>query len=424
MQFDGAPRALISRSRESAPTGPPGFIAAWVLNVNRGRFFKPEQHNGLLKYLAIVLNFFTWLATHQAAWRNPLLANAYLGFSLYQNFYAITYERLFNRYRLENEFEFIQPYKNEAIAVWAIFGILTLLTVLPWYYVFLTGNIRARWFVRSPDFTMNKSIMQVDPRNGYSIMCRHCPKRHVRGNRWYFANHNRIAKCLPLYDHTCDFLCAPIYLHNMKAYILTVTMFPLYQAATFILSVWAISKREHDFDTKSAIAAFSISLALLPFVVKVTYRALDQLLTRNIMAPEAYETCVRIRQSPDSAMTEYRTFEQGARVGPYTRSRIENLRSIFGWNGSWWLAPFWLFLEPPMGQFIWSEDDEEGPRKIWEPEVYRLQAELANAEDAASFLQPSIASGSSLPLSMTSAIDRRLQNISERTEPDDDYFEV
>jgi hypothetical protein len=46
-------------------------------------------------------------------------------------------------------------------------------------------------------------------------------------------------------DHTCDWICVPIYLHDIKFYIIAVTGLPIYQIGTFILAVWVISHREH-----------------------------------------------------------------------------------------------------------------------------------------------------------------------------------
>jgi hypothetical protein len=191
-------------------------------------------------------------------------------------------------------------------------------------------------------------------------------------------------------------------------------MFPFYQVATFILAVRAISTKEHDFVTTSAIATASIALVLLHLALWVCVRALGQLLTQGRMGPERYEMCVRIRKSPECRNTEYKTYEADCRSGPYTRSRMENLRAIFGWTGSWYWTPVSLFLEPPVGQFIRAENDEGGDRKFWTPEIYRLQATLA--EDAV--VPSSTLSANYLPPPMNSGIQRRLLNrVSEVTEP-------
>lgn len=44
---------------------------------------------------------------------------------------------------------------------------------------------------------------------------------------------------------------------------------------------------------------------------------------------------------------------------PFTRSRMEDLRSIIGWTGSWGWAPLSLFLDLPVSQFGWEQNDQE-----------------------------------------------------------------
>jgi hypothetical protein len=72
------------------------------------------------------------------------------------------------------------------------------------------------------NFAMDKSIMEVDTVTGQSFYCMQCCTPHYRGNRWFFARHLGIRRCLPLYDHTCRWICAPTYLCNTKFHIILV----------------------------------------------------------------------------------------------------------------------------------------------------------------------------------------------------------
>jgi hypothetical protein len=52
-----------------------------------------KKHKGLLQHLTVVLNWFTWLAKHHKKWRNPIIINAFFGITLYEDFYALSYQR-------------------------------------------------------------------------------------------------------------------------------------------------------------------------------------------------------------------------------------------------------------------------------------------------------------------------------------------
>jgi hypothetical protein len=87
-------------------------------------------------------------------------------------------------------------------------------------------------FKRRKSTFPNKSFQEVNSR-GEINLCTRCPRPHHHGNRWHFAKHIGIGRCLPLYDHTCDWICAPIYLHNIKFYIIAVTGLSIYQTSQF-----------------------------------------------------------------------------------------------------------------------------------------------------------------------------------------------
>jgi hypothetical protein len=79
-------------------------------------------------------------------------------------------------------------------------------------------------------------------------------------------------------------------------------MFPLYQVATFILAVWAISTKEHDFVTTSAIATASIARVLLPLVYGSTLEPWDNFLLKAGWDPNVAR-CVCAFANPPSVAT-------------------------------------------------------------------------------------------------------------------------
>lgn len=64
--------------------------------------------------------------------------------------------------------------------------------------------------------------------------------------RWYHTSDLGMEKCLPLYDHTCPWLGAAVYLHNLKAYVLAATLLPLHFLTTLVFSVFGLVENPHS----------------------------------------------------------------------------------------------------------------------------------------------------------------------------------
>ncbi|KAG9637656.1 hypothetical protein KCU95_g18036, partial [Aureobasidium melanogenum] len=102
-------------------------------------------------------------------------------------------------------------------------------------------------------------------------------------------------KSLPLYDHTCPWLGAAVYLHNLKAYVLAVTLLPLHFLTTFVLSIFALLENPHNrFTARIVFLMLTSLLFAIPVATGTTARVWSEVIFLNRVMPERDGVSVRI----------------------------------------------------------------------------------------------------------------------------------
>lgn len=201
---------------------------------------------------------------------------------------------------------------------------------------------------------------------------------------WYHMSSLGMEKCLPLYDHTCPWLGAAVYLHNLKAYVLAVTSLPLHFLTTFILSIFALLENPHNrFTARIVFLMLTSLLFAIPVATDTTACVWSEVIFLNRVMPERDGVGVRIYHDSykldDHEDQIYEPIPQDQilrKEGPFNRGNLANMRSLLGWNGSWWKAPAWMLLEPPVGRSIYLDDDHA---RFWEPLIYFKRDQAVHA---------------------------------------------
>ncbi|KAK6001088.1 hypothetical protein QM012_003171 [Aureobasidium pullulans] len=262
-------------------------------------------------------------------------------------------------------------------------------TKVPWYYCFAVANIWARWFVKMPACGQQKHIYQVDWDTGLSRSCHRCLGHPVMPPRWYHTSSLGMEQCLPLYDHTCPWLGAAVYLHNFKAYVLAVTLLPLHFLTTFVFSIFGLVEYPHNRFTAPIVFLMLTSLLFaVPVATGTTARVWSEVIFVNRVMSERDGVVVRIHPDPsridDYEDQIYEPIPQDQilrKEGLFNRGKLANMHSLLGWNGSWWKAPAWMFLKPPVGRLIYLDDDHA---QFWEPMVYFKRNQAAHVHQGES----------------------------------------
>lgn len=255
---------------------------------------------------------------------------------------------------------------------------------LPWYYCFVVANIWARWFVKMPIWGRQKQIYQVDWDTGLSRSCHRCLGHPAMPPRWYHMSSLGMEQCPPLYDHTCPWLGAAVYLHNLKAYVLAVTLLPLHFLTPLVFSIFGLVENPHNRFTALIVFLMLASLLFaIPVATGTTARVWSEVIFLNRVMPERDGVGVRTYPDPYN-IDDYKDQVYGPipqdqilrKEGPFNRGTLANMRSLLGWNGSWWKVPAWMFLEPPVGRKIYLDEDHA---QFWEPLIYFDRDQAVNA---------------------------------------------
>lgn len=202
--------------------------------------------------------------------------------------------------------------------------------------------------------------------------------------RWYHMSSLGTEQCLPLYDHTCPWLGAAVYLHNLKAYVLAVTLLPLHFLTPLVFSIFGLVENPHNRFTALIVFLMLASLLFaIPVATGTTARVWSEVIFLNRVMPERDGVGVRTYPDPYN-IDDYKDQVYGPipqdqilrKEGPFNRGKLANMRSLLGWNGSWWKVPAWMFLEPPVGRKIYLDEDHA---QFWEPLIYFDRDQAVNA---------------------------------------------
>lgn len=93
----------------------------------------------------------------------------------------------------------------------------------------------------------------------------------------------RLDRCLPVYDHFCDFIQVAVYLRTMKAYLFVLVFLPLDASFSIAISIYALT-RNHRVDI--AVTAILAACLVIFTTVRFTYDKLWLLACKNIVSAE------------------------------------------------------------------------------------------------------------------------------------------
>jgi hypothetical protein len=171
--------------------------------------------------------------------------------------------------------------------------------------------------------------------------------------------------------------------------VLAITTLPIHFLVTFSFCIYGLTHHPKDRYTAPLVALLILSSILaIPMALDVTYRVWHEMIFRNRLGPENYGIACRIyfdddndllyfhRDWPEVDPKKFHTPADSA----FNRGKKENMRSLLGWNGSWWKLPFWMFLTPPVGKLLFSEQDHA---RLWAPVVTIERDQMATAWDLA-----------------------------------------
>jgi hypothetical protein len=182
---------------------------------------------------------------------------------------------------------FWRPFGQMSHSVWLrplLFGTFVSARFDAWYATKARRFLRLRppvlrWQQCSPEFAndlgpLNLQIKDRHPRTVANrcrredVICHNADKQ--RGDRMYHAYWPRKAlvdTCLPLYDHWCSYIGVLVYLHSIKAYILTMTYLLAYTLYVFSVTAWAASRSEFANIKKYAVGIMVASCLLVVHLV-------------------------------------------------------------------------------------------------------------------------------------------------------------
>ncbi|RYO93419.1 hypothetical protein DL766_000809 [Monosporascus sp. MC13-8B] len=105
----------------------------------------------------------------------------------------------------------------------------------------------------------SKNIMQVEPSN-WDDACERLGGCNLRiSDRVYHCT--RLGRCLPVYDHYCDFIKAAVYLRTIKAYLFVLVFLLLDAVFSITIAIYALARYQLRF------APFAISVIVAALVV-------------------------------------------------------------------------------------------------------------------------------------------------------------
>ncbi|KAG9964858.1 hypothetical protein KCU61_g2385, partial [Aureobasidium melanogenum] len=224
-----------------------------------------------------------WIRSLVEYYIPPGVIAAYFGTHLWFTIYFYAWRRLLwacshpDNKMIDYTAHHCEP--SKAVALLTAEGVLTLLVVLPWYYCFVTANIWARWFVKMPTWVQQKQFYQVDWDTGLARSYHRCLGHPAMLPRWYHMSSLGMEKCLPLDNHTCPWLGAAVYLYNLKAYVLTVTLLPLHFLTTFVLSIFALLENPHNrFTARIVFLMLTSLLFAIPVATGTTARVWSEVI--------------------------------------------------------------------------------------------------------------------------------------------------
>lgn len=236
--------------------------------------------------------------------------------------------------------------------MFAFLCFLWLLWVLPLGYCLYSSYWVA---LRRKEFSASSEpSFEIDGDSKMRQTCRYCLL--YRYDRSYHCHKKFINKCLPFYDHTCYWWTGVIWLHDLKAYIMMITMLPIYQLYVPVLSIWILASKDKERYPHSWAPIGFTSLLALCVSVGVAFEYCRSFLFRNTLARE-WDRGIYFLDENDS-IWYWKPAKNSANVqgNPYNMGVRRNAHDMLG--------PWYTWL------FFWTNtplmDKVEGYRQVRE----------------------------------------------------------
>lgn len=247
--------------------------------------------------------------------------------------------------------------------VWAsptadwIGGIVVLVSSALFFFAWF-GPLLALWWSThvvarrlKPLAAPDRDTMQVsDKRSTSRRWCEKCEA--PKDDRMYHSN--RVGKCLPLFDHWCEWFQGAVWAHDVKAYLLFVAFIPVHQLFCLAVGTWALASKRYEHILGPQITVLVLSALMLPTSLSNAFFPWRQFVARNILFPEEYKRKIYLQVgAPGNVVTlDVRDPAQN----PWNLGFWKNLSLYLG---PWYTLPlFWL------------------PSRIYHVDGYPIRAEL------------------------------------------------
>ncbi|KAF2661459.1 hypothetical protein K491DRAFT_710682 [Lophiostoma macrostomum CBS 122681] len=152
----------------------------------------------------------------------------------------------------------------------------------PLLFLWWSTHIVARRLkvLEAPD----RDTMQVSGES--SINRRWCDFCNVpKDDRMYHCR--RLDKCLPLFDHWCEWFQGCVWAHNVKAYLFFVTFIPVHQLFCLVVGIWALTDTRYEHQLGPQIIVLVLSTIMLPFSFRNARVPWINLVAHNMVWPES-----------------------------------------------------------------------------------------------------------------------------------------
>lgn len=216
------------------------------------------------------------------------------------------------------------------IAGVGVFCPLLLLWLIPLLYcLWSTYWVARRWEVISAP---PEPLLEFFDASRLRIWCQHC-NIFVPDRTKHCPKFN---KCLPFYDHECAWWTGIIWIHNLKAYMLFLTMLPIYHMYLLRLSIWLQSSKEQyrkaHWWMPFGVTTAAIGLLLTSMIACHFWMVLIRC---NVLGEEL-ETGIWFLD--DNGSASFWKHESGGK-SPYDNGFRQNASDVFG---PWYTWPiFW-----------------------------------------------------------------------------------
>lgn len=251
--------------------------------------------------------------------------------------------------------------------------------------------------------------------------------KEVMSTRHYHCNdgglRRGINRCLPWYHHTCKWFGGPIFLPNLKTYLVSVIQLPFFQLYLTIVTIWSLAVRQQAYwsNTTLVVAALASTIFTVAFVIHVTQWAWTIAVKDNRLPAESGKNISINVKNHETQRSEIERFpSRDHSQHAFDCGRQTNFHLYLGPTVFWVLAPIPLFnlipvfVPPPILKF---KDN-----KSWDKYPWPQDSRVARTHRRV-FAKPEPEQGSSTSVEPYTAfipLRRRLNNSEVVEEEDED----